>query len=85
MQDKGNTERTLVAEVILCRRAMRSHSKILATMTNKYLEVRDITVGLKKIIQGTGKVISVGNLHSTCYRCLGIQEPLLFNNSHPRQ
>ena len=45
------------------RRALWSHSKVLAEMNSKYLEVRDIATGLKEIIEGTGRVVSVGNLH----------------------
>ena len=52
--------RTLAAEVIRHRRALRSHSKALAKMNREYLEVRDITIDLKKIIEGTDEVSIVG-------------------------
>ena len=55
--------RTLAAEVIRHRRALRSHSRALAKMNSKYLEVRSITKDLKKIIEGTGRVGGIGNLH----------------------
>ena len=53
-------QRTLAAKVIRHRRALRSHSKALAKMNREYLEVRDITMDLKKIIEGTDEVSIVG-------------------------
>ena len=45
------------------RRALRIHSKALARMNAKYLEVRDTTMDLKMIVEGTDKTGSIGNLH----------------------
>ena len=58
-----DTKRILAAEVIRHRMALRSHSRALAKMNSKYLEVRDITMHLKEIIEGTGRVGSIDNLH----------------------
>ena len=62
-EDREDAERTLAAEVIRHRRASRSHSKVLAEMNIKYLEMLDIAIGLKEIIEGTGRVGGIGNLH----------------------
>ena len=75
---------TLAAEVIRCRRALRSHSEVLAMMTNKYLEARDITVYLKGIIEGTGGVGSVGNLHFDMMQVPWNEGSLLLNALYPR-
>ena len=56
-------KRTLAAEVIRHRRALRSRSRALTKMNSEYLEVRGITMDLKKIIEGMGRVGSIGNLH----------------------
>ena len=58
-----DTKRTLAAEVIRRRRALRGHSKALARINTKYLEVRDITMNLKEIIEGTEQTGSTGDLH----------------------
>ena len=42
------------------RKALKSHSKMLSTMTKKYREVRNITVRLEKIIEG--KVNTIGDI-----------------------
>ena len=42
------------------RKALKSRSKMLSTMTKKYREVRNITVRLEKIIEG--KVYGVGDI-----------------------
>ena len=40
-------------------------------MNSKYLEVRDTIVNLKKIIEGTGKIGGVGNLHFDMLQVMG--------------
>ena len=70
--------------MIRCRRALKSHSEVLAMMTDKNLEARDVTVRLKGIIEGTGRVDSAGDLHFDMLQVPWNKERLLFNTSHPR-
>ena len=63
-----NTKRTLAAEVIRHRRALRGHSKALARIDTKYLEIWDTTMNLKEIIEGLSRPAAPATSTSTCYR-----------------
>ena len=62
-ESREEAKRTLAAEIIRHRRALRSHSRMLAQVTSKYLEAQDIAIKLKRIIEGTKDINSAGNLH----------------------
>ena len=62
-KNRQAAKRTLAAKVIRHRRALKSHSKVLDAMNNKYLEVRDIVMDLKEVIEGTDYIGSISNLH----------------------
>ena len=62
-QEGESTERALAAEIVRCRRAMRSHSDLLGKVIGKYMEARDIAARLKGIIEGEDDVCGACVLH----------------------